>query len=330
MQVKHLQNNMDKNYLKMAGNIHLSYFLEAADKLGIKYKVIIPHMTARFEVGNAHWFINNTAIPLNNAPSCRLAKAKHLASLILADANIPVPKQRRLTSEIDAISFFGQYKNIVIKPSQNLGGHGVSVLPKDEQEVIESYKFAKEHDKHSRVLGEEFIHGDNFRLLVLGDKVISVIKRNPAQVIGDGISNIGKLIEVENERRKDKYLMTIKIDPELMHKLDAQGLTLETIPESSKIVVLRSNANMTTGGTTQEVKSVDPYYKELAIQSTKALDLVYGGVDLITTDISTKVKCAINEVNYNPGLRLHYMVENGTPIDVAYIILEYIKEIYTK
>ncbi|MCK9368938.1 ATP-grasp domain-containing protein [Candidatus Dojkabacteria bacterium] len=321
---------MEKNYLDIAGNIHLSYFLAAADKLGIGYQVIIPHMTARFTVGNVHWFINNTAIPLNNAPSCRLARAKNLASQIMRDANIPVPKQKILSSEIDAISFFGQYKEIVIKPSQNLGGHGVSILPKNEHEVIESFKFAQENDKQKRVIGEEFIQGDNFRLLVLGDKVISSIKRNPARIIGDGVNTVAKLIEMENERRSSRNLMAIKIDTELMHKLESQSLTLESIPKKDEFIPLRSNANMTTGGTTQEIEEVNPYYKSLAIQAVMALDLVYGGVDLITPDITKEAKCAVNEVNYNPGLRLHYIIDEGTPKDVALTILEYIKEEYTK
>lgn len=322
---------MDKDYLKIAGNIHLSYFIAAAEKLGIKYEIIIPSMTARFESQGKHWFINNTATPLTNAPSSRLARAKHLANAILEKAGIPVPKQRKIGSEIEAIAFFGQYKNIVLKPSQNLGGKGVSILPKNEEEVIESYRFAKANDKHDRVLGEEFIEGNNFRLLVLGGKVISAIKRNPAKVTGDGKSTIKELIEKENTQRSSILLMPINIDTELEHKIASEGKGLDSILNEEEELALRNNANMTTGGTTEEVlEPIAPMFEKIAINSIAALDLEYGGVDLITPDITKEGKCAVNEVNYNPGLRLHYKVSNTQPKDVALTILKYIEEKYTR
>lgn len=320
----------NKNFLKIAGNIHLSYYVQAADELGIKYEIVIPSLTAKFDFGKRHCYINNTVIPLNNAPSSKLARVKHFANQLMERHGVPVPKQQKLNKEIDALAFFGKFQNIVIKPSQNLGGKGVSILPKNEEEVLESFKFAKEHDRFGHVLAEEYIPGDNYRVLVLGDKVLSVIKRIPAHVTGDGNSTIQSLIEKTNEIRKQNMLMPIDVDTELMHKLASQELTLESVPDNEETVYLRSNANMSTGGTTEEVlDTVNKYYKDICVQALNALDLEYAGVDLITPDITKEAKCAINEVNFNPGLRLHYKISNGTPQHVALPVMKYIKEKYS-
>ncbi len=322
---------MENKFLKTAGNIHLSYFLEAAEILGIEYEMVIPRLTAKFSHNEKHWYINNTVTPLTNAPSSKLAKTKNFANLILAKHSVPVPIQSSILNEIDALKFFDKYKDIVFKPSQNIGGKGVSVLPKTEEDVLKAYLFAKENDKHGKVLAEEYIYGDNYRVMVVGDKVISVVKRIPAHVYGDGQSNITQLIELDNSKRKLKGLLPIVIDTELIHQVNVQGYEMESVPENGKYIQLRMNANMTTGGTTQEVsEEVDQYYKDICIDAVKALDLEYAGVDLITPDITKKSRCAINEVNYNPGIRLHYKVDVGTPKKVAVDIMKYISEKYSK
>lgn len=322
---------MGKDYLKIAGNIHLSYFIEAADILGIKYTVVIPRLTAKFEADGHHWFINNTVTPLVNSPSSKLARTKRFASKILEQAGLPVPTQQKINKEIEAIAFFGKYKDIVLKPNQNYGGKGVSILPKSEEEVLNAYNLAKENDKFGIVLAEEYIKGDNYRALVLGDRVISFIKRIPAHVIGNGNDSISKLIESENAKRKEKLLMPIEIDNEMTLTLASNNQTLETVPENGMYVQLRSNANMTTGGTTEEIHdSVNQYYKDICIKAVKELDMEYGGVDLITPDITQVSKCAINEINFNPGLRIHYKVSNGEPQKVAIEILRYIRDKYNK
>lgn len=320
---------MDDKYLQIAGNVHLAYYVEAADILGIKYEIVFRNLTARFEDNGRHWFINNTAIPVNSAPSSRLARGKHLANKILLDAGIPVPEQQKITSIEDAITFFNKYKEVVVKPSQNLGGKGISILPATAEEVSSAYNFAKEHDKQGNVLIEQYIHGENYRILVVGDKVIGVVKRLPAMVIGDGVSNIKQLIEKSNTRRKERLLMPIPIDEETQNHLSHHSLSLESvIPEGNKITV-RSNTNLTTGGTTMECSDImHPYYSEIAIKTLKALDLEFGGIDLITPDITSPTTCAINEVNYNPGLRLHYKVDEGEVKKVAVPIMEYIRERY--
>ena len=322
-----------EDYLKEAGNVHLAYYVQAADELGIKYSIIVKSLIAKFEYEDKHWFIINTVTPLTSSPSATISKRKNLTNMVLDSYGIDVPKQEGLCSVIDAIKFFNKYKSIVIKPSQQLGGHGITLLPETEDQVIAAYNEAYEKDKSKgtiKVLGEEFLKGENYRFLVVGDKVAGIAWRKAPRVIGNSQNTIRELIDIRNKERKMLMLKPIPIDNEVEIRLKNAGLSLDSIPQEGEEIVLRYNCNLTTGGTTEECAGIThQYYKDLAVKAVKALGLEFGGVDIIAEDITKPSKCGINEINYNPGLRLHYKVEKGEPVKVAVPIMEYIRDKYT-
>jgi len=321
-----------EEYLKEAGNVHLAYYIEAADELEIDYEIVVRSLLARFTYQGKHWFIINTVTPLTPSPGTTIAKRKYLTNLVLSMTDIDVPKQQPLGSAIDAIKFFNKYKNIVIKPSQQLGGIGITMLPETEDQVIEAYESAlnKSNAKGAvKVLGEEFIKGENYRFLVVGEEVVGIVWRKAPVVIGDSKNTIRELVEIKNKERRMLVLKPIPMDTEVDIRLKSQNLTLDSIPKDGEEIILRYNCNLTTGGTTEECSDiVDPYYKKLAVQAVKELDLELGGVDIIAEDITKQDKCGINEINYNPGLRLHYKVNKGPIVRVAIPIMEYIRDKY--
>ena len=320
-----------EQYLKEAGNVHLAYYLEAADILGIKYTVVIKGLIAKFELNDKHWFIINTVTPLTNTPSTTIAKRKNITNRILYSFNIPVPKQVSLVTKENAIKFFKEYKDIVIKPSQQLGGIGVTLLPQSKKQVINAFNSAYKVSKAkgiNKVIGEEFIHGENYRLLVLDRRVIAAVRRKSAFVIGNGKDTLDKLIKDKNKEKKSNLLKPIVIDNEVNPRLQNLKISLKYIPKENEEVVLRYNCNLTTGGTTQEcLASTHQYYKDIAVQAVHAIGAKFGGVDIITPDITKPQKCVVNEINYNPGLRLHYKVDQGDIVKVAVPIQEYISKI---
>ena len=124
-------------------------------------------------------------------------------------------------------------------------------------------------------------------------------------------------------------MMPIVIDNEVIIKLQRENMNLESVPEEDQEVILRYNCNLTTGGTTEEcAKEVHDFYKQLAIKAVKAVGSEFGGVDIIAKDITKPERCAVNEINYNPGLRLHYKVDRGEQVKVAIPIMEYIRDKY--
>lgn len=317
-----------EEYLAQAGNVHLAYYVEAADILNIKYEIVKRSLMARFEYNGKHWFIINTATPLTNTTSTTIAKRKNLTNEVLAKAGIAVPIQIQLKDRKDAVRFFEEYRDIVIKPAQQLGGIGITLLPKNKRQVERAFKYAYSKSKTSdraKVLGEEFLQGENYRLLVVGDSVVGVVRRKAAFVIGNGNDTLKKLIEDKNIERKKELLKPILIDNEVKLRLENLKINLKYIPKQDEEVILRYNCNLTTGGSTQECsKETHQYYKDLAINAVKAIGTQFGGVDIITPDITKPAKCGVNEINYNPGLRLHYKVDKGEAVKVAIPIMEYI------
>lgn len=318
-----------EEYLQEAGNVHLAYYLEAAGELGINYKILVPSLLAEFRNGNKFWHIINTATPLTTTTGATICKRKQLTNLILRTHNIPVPIQINLNTEEEAIDFFNKYKDIVIKPIRQLGGKGVSILPQTEEDVKKDFQIAYEDSKiegNCKVIGEQFIEGENYRFLVLGDKVIGIVRRKSANIIGDGLHSIKELIDIKNKEKKELILKPIIIDNEVFTKLKRENLTLDSIPQKDKEVILRYNCNLTTGGYTEECsKEVNDYYIQIAIKSVRAVGCKLGGVDMIAKNITKPDTVIVNEINYNPGLRLHYKVDKGEVVKVAIPIMEYIK-----
>lgn len=320
---------------KKVRNYQLAYYIQAAEKLEIQWKIIIPSLLVEFSKNGKTWRQLKSISPLNDAVSSNLSNYKNTCSNLLKTFGFKVPRQRDVTTLEEILKFKKEnnIENIVIKPTRGFGGHGVTILPKTKEEILNGLNLALENSlskKKDKVVVEEFVKGNNYRLLVLKDKVIAAVLREPAKVIGDGKSNTRLLINDKNVDMKRLGLSEIQMDIETQKVLQSQNLTMDSIPENGKTVYLRINANLTSGGTTTECLSkVNKYYKKIAIEATKTLGLLLAGVDLITPDITNPNSgYFINEVNHNPGLRPHYLPDKGTPADVAYEIQKYILEKY--
>ncbi len=309
-----------KNYTKEAGNIHLSYYIEAADKLNIKYEILVHKLLAKFTYQNKHWYILNTVTPLINSPGKTICSRKNLTNIILKNENIPTTIQKEIQNEKEAIEFFKEHKEIVLKPKENLGGIGVNIKPKNKKEVKIAFRDAIKNEKSKNketILVEKFFKGENYRLLTLDKKVIGVIKRHKPSITGDGKRKIKEILKETN----------IPIDRETKKNLKEQKYNLNTILKENEKIYVRHNTNLTQGSITEEYsKYMHPYYEEIATKVLVALNIKFGGVDIITEDITKPSNFVINEVNYNPGIRLHYQVQKGERKEVAVEIMKYILE----
>jgi cyanophycin synthetase len=103
--------------------------------------------------------------------------------------------------------------------------------------------------------------------------------------------------------------------------LDQQGLTPDSVPELGRIVRLRSNGNLSTGGTATDVTDeVHPQNAHIAELAAQILALDVAGIDVLCRDIRRPLReqgGAIVEVNAAPGLRMHLAPTNGQRRDVG-------------
>ncbi|MDD5769882.1 MAG: hypothetical protein PHE25_02850 [Candidatus Gracilibacteria bacterium] len=271
----------------------------------------------------------------NSLLGFKLSEDKELTYNILGLNNLPISKSIYLDiNEKGNFDFDNLPLNypLVVKPVDEGHGNGVTVNILDKETLINSINFAFSFS--SKIIIQNYIVGDDHRVLVVGDKIVAVAKRVPPSIIGNGLKTIKGLIDDENknplrgDKDHDKPLSTIKIDKELNEYLDLQGFSLETILEKDKEIFLRRNANLSTGGRSIDLTDViHPNNIQICIEACKLCQLKVAGVDIITTDISKPLRetsGVIIEINSTPGLRMHHFPSEGTSRNVAGEILKLI------
>ena len=114
--------------------------------------------------------------------------------------------------------------------------------------------------------------------------VRAVAYREPANIVGDGISTLEQLIDRKNVGRGDDYkfpLLKIKVDDEVTRHLNAQSLTIHSVVPSEEKIYLRKNSNLSTGGDSIDVTDTMPsFYKEVAVKAAGAAGLKIAGVEI--------------------------------------------------
>jgi cyanophycin synthetase len=248
-----------------------------------------------------------------------IAQDKDWTRQLLETVGVPVPQGRVVVSREDAWAAAQEIGlPVVVKPQFGSQGNGVSINLLSEQQVLDAFDNANAFK--CSVVTESFKEGADYRILVIGEKMIAASLREPAQVIGDGVSTIAQLVAAVNRdpRRAESHagvLSPIPLDPISLAVLASQELDLGSIPDKGNKVLIRKNANLSTGGTAKDVTDlVHPQVATLAISAARQLGLDISGVDIITSDISTplaETNGAVVEVNAGPGLRMHLEPSEG-------------------
>jgi cyanophycin synthetase len=254
-----------------------------------------------------------------------LAQDKEETNKILANHGLPVPKQELVRSAeraeraAERLGF-----PVVTKPYNGNHGRGISIGLKTADEVRAGFAAAAEHS--SSVIVETYLQGDDHRLLVVNGELVAATRRTPGHVVGDGRQTVKQLVELTNQDPRrgighEKVMTRIELDAQADMMLTRAGLTVDSVPAAGQSVLLRSTANLSTGGTATDVTDViHPDNREMAVRAVTAIGLDVGGVDFLCPDITRSYKSVgggICEVNAAPGFRMHVAPSEGTPRDVA-------------
>ncbi|MBL9083360.1 MAG: cyanophycin synthetase, partial [Planctomycetales bacterium] len=259
-----------------------------------------------------------------------IAQDKELTREFLAAAGVPVPQGRPVSDADDAWEAAEDIGlPVVVKPQFGNQGRGVAVNLTSREQVVAAYVAAREESRH--IVVEKFAPGGDYRLLVVGGKLAAASHRIPAQVRGDGKSTIAQLVDEVNKdpRRGDDHVLPlskIKLDAVAMNVLTELGYTPDTVPAAGEIVIIRRNANLSTGGTAEDVTDfVHPEVADRAIEAARVVGLDIAGIDVVARDIGRPLEeqgGVIVEVNAAPGLRMHIEPSAGKPRQVGHSIVE--------
>lgn len=280
--------------------------------------------------GACQRFIRAAVASSTSAIAVEIAQDKHSTKKLLEDNYLPIPQGEiideldELVAAIDDIGF-----PLVIKPSDGNHGRGITTDIRSQVEAVKAFQLASQISND--VIVEKHIQGNDYRFLVINYKLVAVAKRLPAMVTGDGISTITKLIEKTNKDPKrgaghEKVLTAIELDNDSMAILATLQLTPDSILDRGQTVVLKSTANLSTGGTAEDVTDiVHPQNKAMAERVARLMDLDICGIDVMATSVNEPITIAngaILEVNAGPGLRMHLAPTKGMSRDVATPIVD--------
>ncbi|HJF35819.1 MAG TPA: bifunctional glutamate--cysteine ligase GshA/glutathione synthetase GshB, partial [Clostridium perfringens] len=245
--------------------------------------------------------------------------------------NIKVPNGSEFDNIDDAISEIDNFINkpIVIKPKSTNFGTGISIFPQgaNKEDITSAFEIAFKYD--NTVLVEEFISGKEYRFLVIGDKVVGILHRVPANVVGDGEKSIRQLVEIKNQSplRGKGYktpLEKINLDENAALFLKHRGLDFDYIPKKDETVYLRENSNISTGGDSIDyTDDIHQEFKDIAVKSSKAIGAKICGVDMMIDDYTNRdSQYAIIELNFNPAIHIHSYPYIGVEREIAKEILK--------
>jgi cyanophycin synthetase len=259
-----------------------------------------------------------------------LASNKDETKRMLQDAAIPVAKGMCIAYEHEVDEVIAKIGfPLVFKPLDGNHGKGASINVKTVEEAKLAYEHAKKYSR--KIIVERFISGYDFRILVINNRFIAAALREPAHVIGDGVSTIQQLIEIENKDPRRGYghenvLTEISIDKETHDQLAKHGFTLDTILNKGELCYLKGTANLSTGGTSTDVTDlVHPHNIFICERISRVIGLDICGIDIMATNLSEPMETTggvVLEVNAAPGFRMHLAPAKGLPRNVAAPVLD--------
>ena len=302
--------------------------MEAAERRGIPCRWEGNGSVVQLGFGKYLRYIQAAMTDQTSAIAVELAQDKEKTKNRLRQNGIPVPEGQVVYSLMEANRAMKKLeKPVVVKPVSGQQGHGVSLEVSTREDMRIAFKAARQFS--SAVLIEEMFPGRNYRVLVVGGKVVAASERFPCRVTGDGVSSIRQLIARENRnplrgKGHEKPLTKIQVDSEVTAHLKHTGKSLDSIPEINECITLSNRVNLSTGATARDVThEIHPVIARMCERATRLIGLDVSGVDVVVPDIAAPLTVGgIIELNASPGLRMHHFPSEGKARDVGETVVE--------
>ena len=301
---------------------------EASEKRGIPWRRDGTGNRIQLGYGKYLRYVQAAMTGQTSAIAVELAQDKDETKERLGRHGIPVPIGKVVYSLEEATQAADEIgRPVVVKPLTGRQGLAVSVEVSTAEEMKVAFEAAQEIS--SAILVEEMLPGRNYRVVVVGGRMVAASERFPPHVIADGVNSIRQLIEIENRNPlrgdgHEKPLTKIKVDSDETSHLQHAGRSLDAVPSRGEYVTLSNRSNLSIGATAQDVTDkVHPSIARMCERAARLIGLDICGVDLVIPDISLPITSGgIIEVNASPGLRMHHFPSAGLPRDVGKAVVD--------
>jgi cyanophycin synthetase len=264
-----------------------------------------------------------------------IASNKILTKKVLARAGVTVPPGElfHIEERDAALRYAGAIGfPVVVKPNLGTCGEQVHVHLEHIEELERAIDQLIEHKGDVGFVVEEHFEGLEYRVFVTRAGKYAVLWREPAYVVGDGVSTIAELAAHESARRmnpRENALGEIVLDSIAETFLRKNGRSFDSVPGPAEKVYVRANSNVSTGGVCSDF--TDEVHQSVIEICRKALaafpGMPYAGIDFMTLD-ATKPQDSgsyrIVEANPLPGIGMHIAPGEGKSRDVAAMLVDLI------
>lgn len=296
--------------------------VEAAERRGIPWRRLTAGSLVQLGHGRHQRLVQAALTSSTSYIAVEIASDKALTKTLLREAGVPVPDGVVIDDMEGALEALRELGGpVVVKPLDGNQGKGITLDVEQPVRLLTAYQLARRHS--DRVIVERQLTGRDYRVLVVGGKVVSASERRPPQVVGDGDSSVRELIEAVNAHPDrgeghERPLTRLTVDEEVLERLGELGMSLDHVPAPGQTVVLKRAANLSVGGTAVDVTDdVHPDVKRACERAAMVVGLDVCGVDLVTSDIAAPLDGGVVEVNASPGLRMHVSPSSGRPREVG-------------
>lgn len=282
------------------------------------------------------YFVKDVNFNLNYVSSVRITKNKALTSYFLDLFGYNVPKYTMVYSECKCKKY-GLEDNLakgkefaeavgyplILKINDSSKGQGIYKVY-DEKELVEKAQDILLEVNTFQI--QKYYDYNDYRIVVLGNKIISAYQRIPLYVIGDGVNSVKRLLEQKQESfiKAGRDTIINVYDKDIENNLLKLGYSLQSVLGNGEICKLRYISNLSAGGECIElIDKIHRDYAELGIKIAQDLNLHLCGIDIMCPDISKGMKkYVVLEVNSSPGLDNYAF--SGKQQEL------YVKELYRK
>ncbi|BCO27540.1 cyanophycin synthetase [Rhodoferax lithotrophicus] len=295
-----------------------AHIVEAATERGIPHIRLTAGNLVQLGYGNKQRRIWTAETDQTSAIAEEIASDKDLTKSLLKSCGVPVPQGELVETTEQAWAAAQDIGlPVVIKPHDGNHGRGVSLDLNNRQDMDAAFALAKRKGGGS-IIVEQYIPGNEHRLLVVGQRVVAAARGETAWVTGDGQSNIIELVDRQlntDPRRgitEDAPLNVLAPHEgaEIILELQRQGLTAYSVPAMGQQVLIQRNGNVAFDITDE----VHPSVAAMATLAARAVGLDIAGVDMVLEDATRPLsaqRAAVIEVNASPGLLAHLKPASG-------------------
>jgi len=256
----------------------------------------------------------------------RSCRSKEQARDKFKQGNIPHAQGLIFFNPFRAIRFAKQHGfPLVIKPNVSGFSRGSHFPIRNYKELWKAIFYAKCWWPFTVV--EQFLEGNNYRVVVANGEIVSVLQRYAPSVKGDGILTIRELMQKENAIREEMKLYPViyplKESAQTQSFLAKQGLDFDFVPAAEQRITLFYRISLAPGGVVEVINKqlLPEANNQLFKQVLTLFDANILGIDVILEKgieyDYRQQKCIFLEVNSRPYLKMHAYPRYGKAEDLS-------------